>query len=256
MPPADQQQQPPECPEAQTLDSNSGQCVPVGPPPGAESCPEGQCSDPTSGQCVPDANLQQQQTEQELPVGLKLDKYDCPSGFDAYNATYEQLIAPCGQNQNPVSMTLRASGGQNLTEQITAGVQWFPHNAGFHQIIEQIPEGYGEPIVYCGASVSPSVPAINPTPLQDGNGIIWELLPGEFLSCQWFNVQTGGEFGRVLSQKFDCQEYDFEPDVAGIEAFQNACQSPRGERAVRAVDQRAATHEHPNHECAGTNHVR
>gem|GEM_PF-1309007 len=209
----DQQQ---ECQPGQTLDSGTGQCVPAGPP----DCPDGTTLNPVSNECLPNQ-------PEEQPSGVQMEKFNCPPGADWYQASYQELDAGCPANQQPVTFTHTDPQGQNSVDQVTSGFEWSPTDAGYHTITEQIPEGYGEPIVWCSSYVPrQSNPVLNPTEIQNEASVGWQLDPNEWLYCKWFNIPTDGG-GTIIIHKFKCETAEaFEPDVADYQGFRQYCQDP------------------------------
>ena len=206
----------PECSEGQILDPNSGQCVEAQP-----ECGEGQVVDPNSGQCVDDPSQQQ-------PVGVQVEKYDCAPGTDASSASFNDLFNECSPNQNPVQLTHGSDNSQEQGKSTTDYSEWLNEPAGSHYVYEQIPEGYGQPVVYCGVYVpQQSDPSPNSMDIQSGNTISWDLQPGEYLYCWWFNVPEDQGFGTINITKYDCAGYADDPQSASYQDLQDACSEPQ-----------------------------
>ncbi|HEY7031408.1 MAG TPA: sortase, partial [Thermomicrobiales bacterium] len=125
---------------------------------------------------------------------VTIDKYECPQGFDADNASVADLSVSCaGVPMDGVDFTLTDSG--NATQTGTTGdagpgkVSWSGVAPGNVSITEDIPSGYGQPVVLCfldDASWSPDGPQID---VQDGT-IQVDLTGYHTLHCEWFNVPT------------------------------------------------------------------
>lgn len=128
-------------------------------------------------------------------------KYDCPPGFDAYSQTGQATFDNCSTPQNGIPFSLTTDNGayngafQNTGDAGNSDVSWggIPLNSTF-TIQEQIPSGYGLPMIYCAAY----------TNLWDGSSVVYpQFSYGEgwvsayldnsyadysYLGCYWFNV--------------------------------------------------------------------
>ncbi len=184
------------------------------------TCPEGQVLDEASGQCVPDQSQQPQTTDSYIQI----DKFDCPSGTDFSSGDYGLLSGSCPANQQPVNITVNQE-----TQQVGSGSQWGPFNpgGGNYQISEEVPQGYDQPWVFCGAYIPGQFdPSLNQMGQTSSFG--WDLNDNEYLYCQIYNIPTGQQYGSVIVHKFACPEsYTFDPYQASIDDLQQSCTTPQ-----------------------------
>jgi sortase (surface protein transpeptidase) len=207
-----------QCDPGFVLDEQSGECVPE--QEEQPECEEGQVYDSNLGYCVDDPSQQ----EEEEPVGVQVEKYDCPAGYDAYSASLDDLRSQCPANQNPVQLTHGSNVSQEQGSSTTGYAEWLNEPAGSHYVYEDIPEGYGQPVVWCGVYVpQQSQPSANQMNVQNGNAVSWDLQPGEYLYCWWFNVPEDEGYGTIHITKYDCEGYQEDPQSASYEDLQGAC---------------------------------
>ena len=191
----EEQQEQPACGEGEIFDPNTGACAPEQP-----ECGDGEIFDPNTGACVPDPAQQQ-----VMPVGVQVEKYDCPASA---SGTLDDLFSMCEQNTNTIQMTHGSDVTGESTNPTTNFTEWMDLPAGSHYVYEDIPDGYGQPLVYCGVYVpQQSQPSPNEMNVQNGNAIGSDLVPGEYLYCWWFNIPDAG-FGEIHILKYDCAGYE------------------------------------------------
>jgi sortase (surface protein transpeptidase) len=223
----------PECNPGEVYDPNQGGCVPETP-----DCGEGEVYDPNQGSCVAetpdcgegevyDSNTNSCVPEQaDDPVGIQVEKRDCLNLRDSADFGLGDLQGSCGANQRPVTMT---HGGDNLQDepaQVTSYHEWIGAPAGNHWVYEQIPEGYGEPRVFCSI-YDPQYGGPSDHVEQDvenGNAVGWNLAPGEYVYCYWFNIQSDPGYGEIHLTKYDCATYEGSPDGASWSDLQADCE--------------------------------
>jgi sortase (surface protein transpeptidase) len=203
----------PECDPGEVYDPNQGGCVPETP-----ECEEGEIYDPNQGGCVPE------QTE-ELPIGIQVEKRDCTGLADAANLSFDELQNGCGDYNQQVSMTHGGDGIQDEPAQFTGYNEWIGAPAGNHWVIENIPDGYGQPRVFCSIYDPQYGGPSNASEqnVQNGNAVGWNLAPGEYVYCIWFNIPDGG-YGEIHITKYDCATYQGSPDSTSWNDLQNDCQ--------------------------------
>jgi hypothetical protein len=128
---------------------------------------------------------------------VTVHKRACPTGFDAYSATYDQLSRACPEPMNGVLFLLGSHMGsqtvwnkQNTGTTLAGGVVWIGVPAGLITVAEQLPTGYGRPIVYCagGTQSDPGVPV--QMTLASNFHLTHPLLSGQSPTCDWFNVPS------------------------------------------------------------------
>ncbi len=138
---------------------------------------------------------------------ISIFKGECPVGFDAYSADVYDLAFTCGVPQADVTFLLSdgASAIASSTSDASGSIGFTDVPAIPVSIVEQVPTGYGEPIVYCISNV-PGDQQVGDTIQQqvwDGNQIIHLMEAGESLSCTWYNVPAG-DGGIVIVHKWTC----------------------------------------------------
>ncbi|MDQ3655053.1 MAG: hypothetical protein M3457_08240, partial [Chloroflexota bacterium] len=131
----------------------------------------------------------------------------CPEGFDAHTATRLELENLCGDDIPTIDFGL-TSGSFSATASSTNLFRYadFPAvPAGSVTVTETVPDGYGEPVVYChvqetGKPVQPD----EKVTVAGGASITWELDADQRLICEWYNAYDSGSI--VTVDKFDCPE--------------------------------------------------
>jgi hypothetical protein len=133
---------------------------------------------------------------QQAPTygNISINKHFCkgPNDFDAYSASIYDLAANCNEPAtNVVFATFQ--NGTKLKEGTSTGapnlLTFEDLPVGTITIVETIPEGYGDPIVFCsvkdeqGNDRAPATEA----PV-DNDRIDWNLNSGDVVFCDWFNV--------------------------------------------------------------------
>jgi LPXTG-site transpeptidase (sortase) family protein len=93
-------------------------------------------------------------------------------------------------------------------------VEWSDIPAGTISITELIPDGYGDPVVYCFPGIiGENGPLTVITPDATGGVISHKFMENEFLRCYWINIPY--EDGSITINKYTCPEgYDLYADGA------------------------------------------
>ena len=119
----------------------------------------------------------------------------CPPELDVYRATPEELADTCvlAEDAPAVTFTITHVDGREETVETRGGMIMLADvpTGGVMTQTELLPEGMGEPVVYCSAMAT-GAEGMEPTMMVvNGNTIEVEPLPGATLSCFWFNVEAG-----------------------------------------------------------------
>ncbi len=120
----------------------------------------------------------------------------CPPGFDVRGATPEELKDTCvlAEDAPAVTFTITHVDGVEETVETKGGMIMLADvpTGGLMTQTELLPEGMGEPVVYCSANVIGG-DGMDPTimTVMNGNSIEVEPIAGGTLSCFWFNVEAG-----------------------------------------------------------------
>ncbi len=133
-------------------------------------------------------------------------KRDCP--YDAGAETLEHYINECPNDFDGVDFTLTYDG--NSFPATTSGgmVEWTGVPAGDFSIQETIPNGYGDPVVFCGHNLVPDGPIFNMPKMDATGGLVEDTLvadPIDYL-CYWFNLPADEYTGDLLIVKYACHE--------------------------------------------------
>lgn len=133
---------------------------------------------------------------------VSVAKRECPLGFDAYSADQYDLAYECSAPLGGIGFVL-SDGSQAIGQGTTdgAGLTGFTNVPAIPvSLVEQIPDGYGEPVVYC-ESFTPANPSGSPfkATVLAGNQIFYLMEPDEELSCSWYNVPMAPEGDSVVA---------------------------------------------------------
>ncbi|MDQ3540530.1 MAG: sortase, partial [Chloroflexota bacterium] len=129
---------------------------------------------------------------------------------------------PCETEHLNVPITLVDANGERPTTTQANGTQWdnvVPDQSGTFQIIEEIPEGYGAPAVFCGTLDQDQQQPVTVT----GGTITIQPAAGPFdYQCNWYNIPEG--HGTVTIHKWECpQGMEIEQTLS---AHQTICTQP------------------------------
>lgn len=171
-------------------------------------------------------------------VTVQINKYSCPLDYDPYSASHADLALNCPSPMDGVVFGLSDGGSysdqQTTGDVVPGGVVFDGVVPGPYSIVEDVPDGYGEPVVYCDSyDTSGGSPAgSTKMSVADGNQIFAVIEPGLFV-CDWYNVaddyESTDDGGDVVIVKFECPvvpdlsnfDYDSTPDgcvpLPGIE---------------------------------------
>lgn len=135
---------------------------------------------------------------------IDIYKFDCPEGFDAYNANLDDLQVHCDQPMSGIDFTLKTNADDLVGVENTDGsgfAGFTDVDAGTNYLLsEAMPTGYGTPIVYCYE--------------LEGEAVQYDVYTGESEStielaygqgkivCFWFNVPYDG--GSITIYKYTC----------------------------------------------------
>lgn len=155
-------------------------------------------------------------------VDISITKHQCPDGF--ISSDPNELAANCTEPYDPITFKLDGASSGNPGDQETGsvvpnGVQWTGMDADTWYITEFLPDGLGEPIVFCKltntADNSESAYALQGVePVEDGYRITYTVDAGYNLSCDWFNT-TETPYVGIYIHKYGCPEgYDKSWDLA------------------------------------------
>jgi hypothetical protein len=139
---------------------------------------------------------------------MTIIKWECPKGFDAYDATYDELFENCTQYMSGIDFTLSGEGenliGVEKTDD-TGSAIFSGLETGHYALTESVPSGYGEPVVYCDELDL----GIQNYPVYGYGAIEFDYTDGRWVVCNWFNVPDDG--GSIVIHKYTCAPgYDLE----------------------------------------------
>jgi hypothetical protein len=162
------------------------------------------------------------ETATETPDGegnsVTVYKWDCPEDT-AYGMSIDEYSAACDTEHLNIPITLTDANGDRATTTQANGTQWddvVPEDGAIH-IAEQIPDGYGDPVVFCAPldvdtfSLVPSAGGMVSL-TEFGQDTPWSL------QCNWYNIP--GHDNTVTVYKWDCPEgtqYGQDMDYYGAE---------------------------------------
>ncbi|MGH2550238.1 MAG: hypothetical protein ACRDHN_12660, partial [Thermomicrobiales bacterium] len=144
---------------------------------------------------------------------IEIHKWECPADYDYSNSDWNDLLTSCSSTMNGVNF-YGAVNGTDLPNKITGDdgdgtIAWNDVPAGDLIIQEDIPSGYGNPVVYCGFTFTfynNGVPAIADGKIFPDSvtaGVLeHEFAQGESLYCDWFNMPSTD--GSITIYKHTC----------------------------------------------------
>ncbi len=177
--------------------------------------------------------------EHNQSIEVELVKYTCPEGMDIDNASHSSLRESCSYMMDPVEFVITSGPMEQsiYTDEGMAGM--YPIPSGEVSIREITPKSTLIAAVYC---------AITPVDEYDNDAYepMWESFtpdtygivqvttePHDFLSCEFFNIDTGGGerepgYASVTITKYACdQEIDW--STASHTDLREACTADPGE---------------------------
>ncbi len=155
---------------------------------------------------------------------IEIHKWECPADFVPSNVEWSEYGSGCTQVMNGVPFHA-AIDNTDLPAKTTGDdgdgtIIWQDVNAGSLTIQEEIPSGYGAPIVFCGFTytiTTNGVPAIAdgkifPDSVVEGV-LQTDFAQGETLYCDWFNIPTDHD-GSITIIKHTCPA-GYDPNAYG-----------------------------------------
>jgi sortase (surface protein transpeptidase) len=144
---------------------------------------------------------------------VRVSKYTCPEGVERSDDDYA-LSEVCRVEAAPVSFEISDSAGADIPLTLESGVPQHGEIAdlafGTVWIAEIIPDGYGEPLVFCSDSPADGAGNYESVAISGGNAVSWELRPdaGMPLTCLFFNFPNddSGSTGTVHVSKYTCPD--------------------------------------------------
>jgi len=147
----------------------------------------------------------------EPKVDITVNKHLCPDGYGSTD--YSDLSGDCNETYDPVTFKLDGASSGNPGDQTTGdvipnGVQWTNMDPDTWYILEFLPDGWSEPVVYCSlydqAAGTAGDYALTPVEkTDDGYRITYTVDEGFDLTCEWFN-RTGNPYGQISLHKYGC----------------------------------------------------
>ncbi|GIW03653.1 MAG: hypothetical protein KatS3mg059_0273 [Thermomicrobiales bacterium] len=138
---------------------------------------------------------------------IYVNKHGCPAGFDAYTASYYDLAANCHDTLNGIQFDLSGlvSASQVTGDVVNSGVVFDNLPAGSYSVAEQLPEGYGTPVVFCHTESLTGESGDTFQPDLIDATIALELGDAVMIFCDWFNIPSGDDDGGiVIVHKWEC----------------------------------------------------
>ena len=135
---------------------------------------------------------------QDAPASVTIDVYTCESRNDPIDPT-ESLIDQCKLGTEDIMFSLDAIGAQGSGASASTGTGGAPSTISFtdltpgdYRLTQQTPDSIGlSYISQCTSSVRTFDYPFTPFAIiEPGGRLNVSLLPGEQLSCDWFNVQA------------------------------------------------------------------
>lgn len=160
-----------------------------------------------------------EEPEPAAPSSLTLSKGACDDAtFDPYTAQGLAAFQDACQSPDGEFEFSVANGdgfGATLSTELGSLVLQVP--TGPITITETIPEGWGEPAVFCWSNLFPTP---SDTPFV-GNSPVWDVAEGEDVECWWFNVTVQGGGHDFYLDVYACPE-GFDP-TGDWQAFSLGC---------------------------------
>jgi rRNA maturation protein Nop10 len=143
---------------------------------------------------------------------VTIHKWECPVFEGAWEDNQNWLLENCTQAMEGVEFNLDdIAGPRSLSTDATGTVEWTDVNNGPFTVSESIPEGYGQPSVFCGwtAFYNGAVYDAPPQKVDAPEGVWTSAIdvPNFDLFCDWFNFPD--QPGDITIYKYWCPEgYD------------------------------------------------
>ena len=165
---------------------------------------------------------------------VRVIKRDCPpsvAGDSLLGGELTDYLPICTQPHDGVEFVMNDANGAEAGVTANGVVEWTGVDTGPFAIVETIPAGYGNPIVFCGFTESPGGGVQHPSLQPSPGGTVSGTFPNQAFEyvCYWMNVKTstvippgpdsvtnpeGGSFGDLQVIKRACPF-----DIARGEAF-------------------------------------
>jgi hypothetical protein len=140
-------------------------------------------------------------------------KWDCEPGteygreLDYYQGALEdQETGPCETQHTNIPISLIDGNGEHPTTTQADGTEWdgvvLDQNGSF-QITEQIPEGYGDPMVFCGTLDEETQTMV---PATGGTISITPSAEPFTYQCNWYNIPEEDGYNYIDFYKYECTE--------------------------------------------------
>ena len=142
------------------------------------------------------------------PASLVINKYTCPSGFDML-APNADPMATCTVGTEDINFVLEGNSTELSASTGTAGapatVQFSDLEASVYLLTEETPEPIERAFVLsCDSDARTfDYPFAPFATIEPGGRLMLELVPGEDLTCEWFNVQAP-DLGTLTLTKYWC----------------------------------------------------
>jgi carbohydrate-selective porin OprB len=163
-------------------------------------------------------------TEEPTTATLQIIKGVCDSpGFDPYAATTaSDLLDNCAQNTSDATFSLSNPDGYSDTMATSGSYAEKEVPAGQLTVTEDIPEGYGEPVVACQSTIPAAIGLV----ATSGGSATLTIEAGDTFGCYWFNVPTPTD-ADLFIYKYTCPEgYDVHAD--GADPMIDCAEGPDG----------------------------
>jgi hypothetical protein len=147
-------------------------------------------------------------------------KWDCEPGtefgreLEYYQGGLpDQETGPCETEHLNIPINLIDGNGDHETTTQANGTEWdgvVPDQNGALQIAEEIPDGYGDPMVFCG-----TLDEEEQQPVEATDGQI-SITPSDetfTYQCNWYNIPSEGGLGQIVIEKYWCP-----PGLAFVQA--------------------------------------
>ncbi len=160
---------------------------------------------------------------------ITVTKFDCPegTGYKEDDAWYQ---TNCTQAMADIPFTLTHSEGQAMgTTDASGQVQWTDVPLGPFSLQEQIPVGYGDPVVICGftAYINGAVVDGFPQRVDATGGYVASTLeiPQTSYFCFWYDIPAGP--GDLTIYKWNCPP-GYDPHAHGADPEQDCTEGVNG----------------------------
>lgn len=128
-----------------------------------------------------------------LGVSISAVKYACPDSVGYDRDDFDDYAAACTEPVADVSFKLDGASTGNPGDRPTDSngqVTWSEMEADHYFLSEEVPTGYGLPVVFCSYYLPAALQdrVWLPYPVSSENRIEFDVMDGQFIACSWFNV--------------------------------------------------------------------